>query len=226
MYTLLPARYALLPGALLVEALPGNNFKPGTLASLADGTPLVTAASHGKGLIVLFHVTANADWSNLPLSGLFVEMLRRHASSLPPGTKLSYIWDITDKTGKVAIEAGRKVTARLAKKLADEGLIEPKQIGAIGGSYGAGNYGMSGRAYGTRFTFIWPTAKIAVMGPKQMAGVMTIVQRAASARCRAKPRLRKCTAIETSARMPATKPAPTAGPRMVLTIGLEQLMTL
>jgi len=49
-------------------------------------------------------------------------------------------------------------------------------------SYGAGNYGMSGRAYGTRFTFIWPTAKIAVMGPKQMAGVMTIVGREAAER--------------------------------------------
>ncbi|MEM7251507.1 MAG: carboxyl transferase domain-containing protein [Pseudomonadota bacterium] len=52
----------------------------------------------------------------------------------------------------------------------------------VGASYGAGNYGMSGRAYGTRFTYIWPTAKIAVMGPKQMAGVMTIVQRAAATR--------------------------------------------
>ena len=52
----------------------------------------------------------------------------------------------------------------------------------VGASYGAGNYGMSGRAYGTRFCFIWPTAKIAVMGPKQMAGVMTIVQRAAALR--------------------------------------------
>ena len=52
----------------------------------------------------------------------------------------------------------------------------------IGASYGAGNYGMSGRAYGPRFTFIWPTAKIAVMGPKQMAGVMSIVGRAAAAR--------------------------------------------
>ena len=49
-------------------------------------------------------------------------------------------------------------------------------------SYGAGNYGMSGRAYGTRFTFIWPTAKIAVMGPKQQAGVMTIVGRQAAER--------------------------------------------
>jgi acetyl-CoA carboxylase carboxyltransferase component len=56
----------------------------------------------------------------------------------------------------------------------------------VGASYGAGNYGMSGRAFGPRFTYIWPTAKIAVMGPKQMAGVMTIVGRAAAQRRGAK----------------------------------------
>ncbi len=49
-------------------------------ARLADGTPLVTARRIGEGQIVLFHVTANSDWSNLPLSGLFVEMLRRIAT--------------------------------------------------------------------------------------------------------------------------------------------------
>lgn len=49
-------------------------------ARLTDGTPLVTASSRGSGQIVLFHVTANSDWSNLPLSGLFVEMLRRITS--------------------------------------------------------------------------------------------------------------------------------------------------
>ena len=48
-----------------------------TWAQLADGTPLVTAMRSGKGLIVLFHVTADTTWSNLPLSGLFVDMLRR-----------------------------------------------------------------------------------------------------------------------------------------------------
>ncbi len=52
----------------------------------------------------------------------------------------------------------------------------------IGGSYGAGNYGMSGRAFGNRFTFLWPTAKIAVMGPKQIAGVMSLVRRGQAAR--------------------------------------------
>lgn len=46
-------------------------------ATLADGTPLVTAKRQGDGWVVLFHVTANSDWSNLPLSGLFVQMLRQ-----------------------------------------------------------------------------------------------------------------------------------------------------
>jgi hypothetical protein len=45
-------------------------------STLADGTPLVTAQRRGKGLIVLFHVTADPRWSNLPLSGAFVDMLR------------------------------------------------------------------------------------------------------------------------------------------------------
>ncbi|MCY4175707.1 MAG: acyl-CoA carboxylase subunit beta [Acidimicrobiaceae bacterium] len=52
----------------------------------------------------------------------------------------------------------------------------------IGASYGAGTYGMSGRAFGNRFTWLWPTAKIAVMGPKQIAGVMSQVRRARAAR--------------------------------------------
>lgn len=49
-------------------------------AELEDGTPLVTAAPYGKGLIVLVHTTASAEWSDLPLSGLFVDMLRRLAA--------------------------------------------------------------------------------------------------------------------------------------------------
>jgi acetyl-CoA carboxylase carboxyltransferase component len=49
-----------------------------------------------------------------------------------------------------------------------------------GGSYGAGNYGMSGRAYRPRFMFAWPNAKLAVMGPQQLAGVLSIVARAAA----------------------------------------------
>ncbi len=60
-----------------VLAEPEEGLAEKTWARLADGTPLVTAARRGKGLIVLFHVTADTTWSNLPLSGLFVDMLRR-----------------------------------------------------------------------------------------------------------------------------------------------------
>lgn len=52
----------------------------------------------------------------------------------------------------------------------------------LGASYGAGTYGMSGRAFGNRFTWLWPTAKIAIMGPKQIAGVMSEVRRGQAAR--------------------------------------------
>jgi acetyl-CoA carboxylase carboxyltransferase component len=50
----------------------------------------------------------------------------------------------------------------------------------LGASYGAGNYGMCGRAYDPRFLFAWPNAKSAVMGPQQLAGVMSIVARQAA----------------------------------------------
>jgi hypothetical protein len=60
-----------------VLAEPGTQLTEASWARLADGTPLVTQAPRGAGRIVLFHVTANAEWSDLPLSGLFVDMLRR-----------------------------------------------------------------------------------------------------------------------------------------------------
>jgi len=60
-----------------VLAEPDSGLTERTWATLADGTPLVTAAKRGKGLIVLFHVTADTRWSDLPLSGAFVDMLKR-----------------------------------------------------------------------------------------------------------------------------------------------------
>jgi len=60
-----------------VLAEPSLDLGSKTWAQLADGTPLVTGERRGAGWLVLFHITANASWSNLPLSGLFVEMLHR-----------------------------------------------------------------------------------------------------------------------------------------------------
>jgi hypothetical protein len=70
-----------IPGDVTVSrqvlAEPVPDLSNRTWARLSDGTPLVTAGKRGDGLVVLFHVPANRDWSNLPISGLFVEMLRR-----------------------------------------------------------------------------------------------------------------------------------------------------
>ncbi|PDT54386.1 MULTISPECIES: DUF4159 domain-containing protein [Sinorhizobium] len=69
------------PSDILVKrqvlAEPTADLVERTWANLADGTPLVTTAARGTGRIVLFHVSAEATWSNLPISGHFVEMLRR-----------------------------------------------------------------------------------------------------------------------------------------------------
>src|SRR5215467_14268171 len=59
-----------------VLAEPDSGLSERTWATLVDGTPLVTAVRRGKGLLVLFHVTGDTRWSNLPLSGVFVDMLR------------------------------------------------------------------------------------------------------------------------------------------------------
>ncbi len=59
--------------------------------------------------------------------------------------------------------------------------VVPHLTVIMGASYGAGNYGMCGRAYGPRFLFAWPNSKMAVMGPQQLAGVLSIVARQSAA---------------------------------------------
>ncbi|MGQ3674477.1 DUF4159 domain-containing protein [Xanthobacter sp. TB0139] len=70
-----------VPGDVTVRrqvlAEPDGTLRERTWATLADGTPLVTGRRIGKGALVLFHVTADASWSSLPLSGTFVDMLRK-----------------------------------------------------------------------------------------------------------------------------------------------------
>jgi hypothetical protein len=76
-----PFRGLAIPSEVTVSrqvlAEPSVELGERTWARLTDGTPLVTAAPRDKGWIVLFHVTASPAWSSLPLSGLFVDMLRR-----------------------------------------------------------------------------------------------------------------------------------------------------
>lgn len=64
-----------------IVAQPDPTLSNRVIASLNDGTPLVTRKAIGQGQVVLFHVTATAEWSTLPLSGLFVQMMERLAIS-------------------------------------------------------------------------------------------------------------------------------------------------
>ena len=79
-----------------VLAQPDPDLSARTIAALADGTPLVTRKEVGGGQVVLVHVTANAEWSTLPLSGLFVQMLERLAVSTRAGAS-----DGSDLVGQV-----------------------------------------------------------------------------------------------------------------------------
>uniref|UniRef100_UPI001CD4E86F BatA domain-containing protein n=1 Tax=Xinfangfangia pollutisoli TaxID=2865960 RepID=UPI001CD4E86F len=69
-----------------ILAQPDPDLSERTIAALQDGTPLVTRKALGEGSVVLVHVTANAEWSSLPLSGLFVQMLERLAVSTRPAS--------------------------------------------------------------------------------------------------------------------------------------------
>jgi hypothetical protein len=101
-----------------VLAEPDAELSGKVWAVLDDGTPLVTAKHQGKGLVVLFHVSANADWSNLPLTGLFVEMLRR-VLDLAPKASGGAVADAKGNTGEAAAFAPHRALSGAG------GLVDP-----------------------------------------------------------------------------------------------------
>ena len=98
------------------------------------------------------------------------------------GVPLLFLQNITGfMVGRAAEEAGIiKAGAKLINAVSNSTV--PAITLMIGGSYGAGNYAMMGRAYRPRFLFTWPNHRIAVMGPDQLAGVLEIVKRESAAR--------------------------------------------
>ena len=74
------------------------------------------------------------------------------------------------EAGGIAKHGAKMVTAVSCAQV-------PKLTLIVGGSFGAGNYGMCGRAYGPRFLYMWPNARISVMGGEQAAGVLAQVSR-------------------------------------------------
>lgn len=121
-----------------VMAQPDPTLASRVIAQLTDGTPLVTRKHVGQGQIVLFHVTANAEWSTLPLSGLFVQMLERLAVSgsaaMPeaedfvgttwqPVKVLSATGELTD-AGNLAGVAGERLITEPLSAILQPGLYD------------------------------------------------------------------------------------------------------
>ncbi len=104
-----------------VLAEPDSGLSDHTWATLGDGTPLVTAARRGKGMIVLFHVTADTRWSDLPLSGAFVDMLKRIVGL--SGTFAAP--EATSATGTAAANAATRDAVPPSRTLDGFGAFEP-----------------------------------------------------------------------------------------------------
>lgn len=108
-----------------VMAQPDPSLADRVIARLTDGTPLVTRKAIGQGQVVLFHVTANAEWSTLPLSGLFVQMLERlSVSSTTARPEASDLEGTTWQPVQLLTAAGRIEPAGTLPGVPGERLID------------------------------------------------------------------------------------------------------
>jgi len=121
-----------------VLAEPSLELNAKTWARLTDGTPLVTAERRGRGWLVLFHITANTAWSDLPLSGLFVDMLKRLVGLARGG-------EAEDQSGSLPPLATLDALGRLGDPPAAARPLEARDLGrtAIGPEHPPGFYGQS-----------------------------------------------------------------------------------
>ncbi|MFC0278769.1 DUF4159 domain-containing protein [Falsigemmobacter intermedius] len=124
-----------------VLAEPDPDLSRAAIAMLADGTPLVTRAMRGAGQVVLFHVTANSDWSGLPLSGLFVQMLERLTIlSATPGTAASGIEARSFEVRRAMDGFGRLSEGTAFAAVAGADLVAARAQGATGPGLPPGIY--------------------------------------------------------------------------------------
>lgn len=152
--------------ARVLDASEFDEFKPlyGTTLvagwGVISGVPIGVLANNG----ILFSEEANKG-------AQFIQLCNRM------GVPILFAQNITGFMVGTRYERGGiiKDGAKLINAVSNSGV--PLITLMMGASYGAGNYGMAGRSYDPRFVFTWPNHRIAVMGPKQLAGVMTIVAR-------------------------------------------------
>ncbi len=136
------------------------------------GTTLVTGFAHIHGMKVGIVANNGILFSESALKGThFIELCNQR--NIP----LIFLQNVTGfmvgekyETGGIAKDGAKMVTAVSCSRV-------PKFTVVIGGSFGAGNYGMCGRAFNPRFLWMWPNARISVMGGEQAAGVLASVTR-------------------------------------------------
>ncbi len=152
--------------ARLVDASEFDEFKP------LYGTTLVTGFAHIHGIPVGILGNNGILFSESALKAAhFIELCCQRRIPLLFLQNISGFMVGRDyEAGGIAKDGAKMVTAVACAQV-------PKITVIIGGSYGAGNYGMCGRAYGPRFLFTWPNARISVMGGEQAASVLATVRR-------------------------------------------------
>jgi 3-methylcrotonyl-CoA carboxylase beta subunit len=152
--------------ARLTDGSEFDEFKP------LYGTTLVTGFAQIWGMPVAILANNGVLFSESALKGAhFVELACKR------GIPLLFLQNISGFMVGGKYEAGgiAKDGAKLVMAVANAEV--PKLTVIIGGSFGAGNYGMCGRAYSPRFLFTWPNARISVMGGEQAASVLATIRR-------------------------------------------------
>src|SRR5437868_977497 len=156
--------------ARIVDGSEFQEFKP------LYGTSLVTgwARLHGYPVGILANARGVLFSQESQKATQFIQLADRSR------TPLLYLQNTTGYMVGKEYEQGGIIKHGAMMINAVSNATVPQLTVVMGASYGAGNYGMCGRAYDPRFLFTWPSAKSAVMGPAQLAGVLSIVGRAAA----------------------------------------------
>ena len=152
------------------NARPFDEFKP------LYGTSLVTgwAELHGRPIGILANAQGVLFSEEAQKATQFIQLANQ------TDTPLLFLHNTTGYMVGKDYEQGGIIKHGAQMLNAVSNSTVPHLSVIMGASYGAGNYGMNGRAYDPRFLFTWPSAKSAVMGPAQLAGVLSIVARAAA----------------------------------------------
>lgn len=156
--------------ARLVDGSRFHEFKPAYGANLITGW----ASLYGYEIGIVANQQGVLFSAEAQKAAQFIQLANQH------NVPLVYLQNVTGyMVGKQYEQAGIiKHGAHMINAVSNSTV--PQLTLQIGGSYGAGNYGMCGYSYKPRFLFIWPNSKTAVMGPQQLAGVLSIVRRAAA----------------------------------------------